>query len=249
MASTTATIFQHSQLNIPSCCINDLCTRGCLSSYQVKKSITLAIDLTNPVTATKQTNQKEALCVFVRSLVYMAPIFFMLSEIYAIISFCASSLPTLLFSLALFNASTMLFSNFSFPIAFPSSVTVTTRCFGGMLPSRSTDTPVEASPPTTRRSFIESSIRSRAFMPSWYSSTVIPMALAICSIWARFSSSSSSSTSRAPPLNMFSPTTLHVCCGLAIADVLDVVKACVCERAAAQAAMIMAEVFMVAVVD
>lgn len=75
------------------------------------------------------------------------------------------------------------------------------------------------------------------------------MALAYCSIWVRFSSSSSSSMSSAPPENMLSDDD-----GVEDDDarfvieregVVMVVNAYVWEMAAAHAAMVRADVFMV----
>lgn len=73
------------------------------------------------------------------------------------------------------------------------------------------------------------------------------MALAYCSIWSRFSSSSSSSMSSAPPENMSSEED-----GVDVDDAArfvieraGVVNAYVWEIAAAHAAMVRADVFMV----
>mmetsp|Transcript_13185 Transcript_13185/g.19846 ORF Transcript_13185/g.19846 Transcript_13185/m.19846 type:complete len:83 (+) Transcript_13185:441-689(+) len=75
------------------------------------------------------------------------------------------------------------------------------------------------------------------------------MALAYCSIWVRFSSSSSSSMSSAPPENMLS--VVEEDCGEAEVRVIEgegeVVNATVWEIAAAHAAMVRADVFMVVV--
>ena len=70
------------------------------------------------------------------------------------------------------------------------------------------------------------------------------MALAYCSIWVRFSSSSSSSMSSAPPENMLS--VVEEDCD-AVVRVIEgeVVNATVWEMAAAHAAMVRADVFMV----
>ena len=73
------------------------------------------------------------------------------------------------------------------------------------------------------------------------------MALAYCSIWVRFSSSSSSSMSSAPPENMLS--VVEEDCDAVIVRVIEgegeVVNATVWEMAAAHAAMVRADVFMV----
>lgn len=74
------------------------------------------------------------------------------------------------------------------------------------------------------------------------------MALAYCSIWVRFSSSSSSSMSSAPPENMLS--VVEEDCDDAVGRVIEgeVVNATVWDMAAAHAAMVRADVFMVVVV-
>ena len=74
------------------------------------------------------------------------------------------------------------------------------------------------------------------------------MALAYCSIWVRFSSSSSSSMSSAPPENMLS--VVEEDCDAAVRVIEgegEVVNATVWEMAAAHAAMVRADVFMVVV--
>lgn len=70
------------------------------------------------------------------------------------------------------------------------------------------------------------------------------MALAYCSIWTRFSSSSSSSMSSAPPENMLSEED-DARLVIEREGVVVVVNAYVWEMAAAHAAMVRADVFMV----
>ncbi len=79
------------------------------------------------------------------------------------------------------------------------------------------------------------------------------MALAYCSIWTRFSSSSSSSMSSAPPENMLSVVAAAAAgvddARLVIESGVEVVlNAYVWEMAAAHAAMVRADVFMVVTV-